>query len=192
VLWRHRRELHGKHVRAGRVLPLMIRPKSPAPTNHAARVEALLDKLAHRVRTLRERKGLTQEEFARRCGISVSFASLLERGRRSPSYETLILLAEALEMPVADLFRDIGGAPHEDPYLGRLMDFARGARLTRPQVDKLIQLAQLVFDVQPDRKLPALRPRGDVCSVERCGRPVLAKGLCASHYHRQRRARAKG
>jgi DNA-binding XRE family transcriptional regulator len=169
----------------------MLRPKVAPAAPPAPRVEALLDKLAHRIRTLRERKGFTQEQFAQRCGISVSFASLLERGRRSPSYETLILLAEALEMPVADLFRDIGGAPHEDPYLGRLMDFARGARLTRPQVDKLIQLAQLIFEIPADRKLPALRARGEACSVERCGRPVLAKGLCASHYHRQRRARVK-
>jgi DNA-binding XRE family transcriptional regulator len=168
----------------------MSRPTPPPP--RTSRSEALLEKLAHRVRSLRERKGMTQEEFAHRCGISVSFASLLERGRRSPSYETLIQLAEALEMPVADLFRDIGGTPHEDPYLGKLTDFARAARLSRPQVDKLILLAQLTFDIPADRKPPSLRARGEVCSVSGCGRPILAKGLCASHYHRQRRARARG
>jgi hypothetical protein len=27
------------------------------------------------------------------------------------------------------------------------------------------------------------------CAVEGCGRPVLARGLCAPHYHRARRAR---
>ncbi|HYX92521.1 MAG TPA: helix-turn-helix transcriptional regulator, partial [Myxococcaceae bacterium] len=41
-------------------------------------------------RSLRERRGMTQEDFAQRGGISISFASLLERGERSPSYETLV------------------------------------------------------------------------------------------------------
>ena len=52
--------------------------------------------LARRVRALRESLRLTQEEFATRCGISVSFASLLERGERSPSYETLVDVAKSL------------------------------------------------------------------------------------------------
>ena len=32
-----------------------------------------------------------------------------------------------------------------------------------------------------------LRAKG--CAVEGCERPVLARGLCAPHYHRDRRAR---
>lgn len=167
----------------------MLKPAA-APMSPERSTE-LLEKLAHRIRHLRERKGITQEELASRCGISVSFASLLERGKRSPSYETLVQVADALETPVADLFRDLGGSTHEDPYLGRLLDFARAARLTRPQVDKLITMAQLMFEIPADRRLPAVRPLGDACSVDRCGRPILAKGLCASHYHRQRRARGK-
>src|SRR5688572_31274911 len=65
-----------------------------------------LKALARRVRALRESLSLKQEELARRCGISVSFVSLLERGERSPSYETLLLVAKALEVPVQELFRD--------------------------------------------------------------------------------------
>src|SRR5690242_14439846 len=73
-----------------------------------ARVDAQesLKALARRVRALRESLSLKQEELARRCGISVSFVSLLERGERSPSYETLLLIAKALEVPVQELFRD--------------------------------------------------------------------------------------
>ena len=36
---------------------------------------------------------------------------------------------------------------------------------------------------------PRLGRRPSVCSVEACGRPVLARGLCGPHYHRARRAR---
>lgn len=148
--------------------------------------------LARRIRSLRERRGLTQEDFAQRSGISVSFASLLERGERSPSYETLVQVAAALEVPVGELFRDLGGGGYDDPYFGKLLDFARRARLNRAQVDRLLAVATAMFDVAPVNTRVAqtnrARPAAN-CSEEGCSRPVLAKGLCASHYHRARRAR---
>lgn len=152
-----------------------------------------LDFLARRIRSLRERLDITQEELASRCGISVSFASLLERGERSPSYETLLQIADALEVPLAELFRPSGGPTYDDPYYSKLVDFARRRRLSRAQVDRLVAVGQLVFDekLEPSQPRPTLR-RGDKpteCSMPSCGRSVLAKGLCASHYHRARRAK---
>jgi transcriptional regulator with XRE-family HTH domain len=147
--------------------------------------------LARRIRALRERKALTQEDFAQRSGISVSFASLLERGERSPSYETLVQVASALDVSLPELFRDFSGGGYDDPYFGRLLDFARRTRLTRGQVDRLIAVAQAMFDSAP----PAGRPAAPgtnasaICSEEGCTRVVLARNLCASHYHRARRAR---
>ncbi len=138
---------------------------------------------------LRERQGLTQEEFAAQCGISVSFASLLERGARSPSYETLVQVAATLRLPLSELFRDTSSAPYDDPYFARLLDFARGRRLSRHQIDRLIAVGQAMFEERAaeDPVRPA-RPTSS-CAEDGCTRPVLAKGLCASHYHRQRRAR---
>jgi transcriptional regulator with XRE-family HTH domain len=57
-----------------------------------------------RIRELRKRRGLTQEELASRCCLSVSHVSMLERGHRSPSYETLLALAQVLEVPPGALF----------------------------------------------------------------------------------------
>ncbi|MGA9520147.1 MAG: helix-turn-helix transcriptional regulator, partial [Myxococcaceae bacterium] len=113
-----------------------VSPDPEEPRAHAdARAEAKardsLKLLARRIRSLRERKGLTQEEFSQRCGISVSFASLLERGERSPSYDTLVHVASALEVSLPELFRDFSTGGYDDPYFGRLVDFARSARLTR-------------------------------------------------------------
>jgi transcriptional regulator with XRE-family HTH domain len=148
--------------------------------------------VARRIRALRERRGLTQEDFAARSGISVSFASLLERGERSPSYETLVQVAQALEVPLAELFRDFGGHGYDDPYFGRLVDFARQHRLSRAQVDRLLSVAQAMFELGAGPSAtPALARARTVpaCTESGCGRAVLAKGLCASHYHRARRAR---
>lgn len=156
-----------------------------------ARAKEQLSALARRIRALRERKGMTQEEFAARCGISVSFASLLERGERSPSYETLVEVAQALEVQMAELFRTAVLEGYDDPYYARLVEFARKARMSRPQVDRLLAVGQAMFGIEGggQANLPPSRPEGATCSVEGCSRPVLAKGLCTSHYHRARRAR---
>jgi transcriptional regulator with XRE-family HTH domain len=42
------------------------------------------------VRRLREKKGLTQEQFAEISGFSQQYLSSLERGRRNPTIITLI------------------------------------------------------------------------------------------------------
>ena len=90
------------------------------------RHEGHLQGLARRIRALRERRGLTQEDFAARCGISVSFASLLERGERSPSYETLLQVAAALGLPPSELFRL---EEDDDTGADRLVHFVRQRRL---------------------------------------------------------------
>ena len=151
-----------------------------------------LQALARRIRTLRERQGMTQEDFAQRSGISVSYASLLERGERSPSYDTLVQVAAALDVPLAELFRELNGAAYDDPYFGRLADFARRVKLSRDQVDRLLAVATAMFDVGGTGSRADGAQKGkaaSTCSEPTCGRPVLARGLCASHYHRARRAR---
>ncbi|MFT3710483.1 MAG: helix-turn-helix transcriptional regulator [Archangium sp.] len=148
--------------------------------------ESSLHALGRRVRRLREGLRLTQEEFARRCDISVSFASLLERGERSPSYETLLTVARALEVPVSELFRDDTSSDTSEPSHARLLDFARRAHLSRQQLDRWIAVGHAMFGIEPTR---SANDEGQRCAVEGCERAVLARGLCAPHYHRDRRAR---
>ena len=56
------------------------------------------------MRQIRLRKGLTQEEFADRVGMSVEFLSLIERGINAPSFEMIERIARALRVPVKMLF----------------------------------------------------------------------------------------
>jgi len=150
------------------------------------RDESPLLALGKRVRRLREGLRLTQEEFAKRCGISVSFASLLERGERSPSYDTLLTIARALEIPVAELFREGAAVDANEPSHARVIDFVRRAHLSRQQLDRWIAVGHAMFGIEVERAGGDLAAR---CAVEGCDRPVLARGLCAPHYHRDRRAR---
>lgn len=166
---------------------------SAFPGGGTGPAEKPLEVLAHRIRTLRAERRLTQEEFAARAGISISFVSMLERGERSPSYETLLQLAAALDVPACELFRGDEGE-YDDPYFRTLGEFARSHRLTRAQVDRLVRVGQALFDLPEDAapapRAPARHRELRTCSDEGCERPALAKGLCSTHYHARRRAKA--
>jgi XRE family transcriptional regulator, master regulator for biofilm formation len=56
------------------------------------------------IRALRERKGLTQEQVARRAKVTKFYVSQLETGlRKNPSLPVLRRLAKALGVPVTEL-----------------------------------------------------------------------------------------
>ena len=106
----------------------------------------------------------------------------------SPSYETLVAVARALEVPIAELFREGISVQPEDPSHIRLLDFARKAHLTRTQVDRFIAVGHAMFGLELDTRVRARVQQ--LCAVEACSRVVLARGLCGPHYHQQRRRRA--
>ncbi len=57
------------------------------------------------VKQFRQRKGLTQEQFAEVSGFSQQYISSLERGRRNPTVVTLYELATALGVSHMELVR---------------------------------------------------------------------------------------
>jgi putative transcriptional regulator len=58
---------------------------------------------AMRLKRIRESKGLTQEELARRIRVSRGYLSRLEMGRHDPPLSLLRRLAKELKTTVADL-----------------------------------------------------------------------------------------
>jgi transcriptional regulator with XRE-family HTH domain len=59
------------------------------------------------VKKLREKKGLTQEQFAEISGFSQQYISSLERGGRNPTVITLYELSVALGVSHLDLIRPL-------------------------------------------------------------------------------------
>lgn len=47
-----------------------------------------------RLKSLRNRKGLSQAEFAKQIGVSKSSVNMYERGEREPNFETLEAIAD--------------------------------------------------------------------------------------------------
>lgn len=63
-------------------------------------------KLGERIRKERLSLGITQEVLSEKAGISVSFLGQIERGERKPSLETVINIANSLQVTVDFLLTD--------------------------------------------------------------------------------------
>lgn len=57
-----------------------------------------------RLKVLRKANKLNQAELAEKVGIETKYLSNIETGRRSPSFEKIVALADALQVPVSALF----------------------------------------------------------------------------------------
>ena len=64
----------------------------------------------HRVRTLRKRAGLSQEQLALRCGLDRTYIGGVERGERNISIVNIEKIARAIDLSPKDLFEDETGA----------------------------------------------------------------------------------
>jgi transcriptional regulator with XRE-family HTH domain len=66
----------------------------------------LRKKFGQRVAALRRATGLSQEDFAERCGFARSYMSRIERGKANPSLDAIETLAGGLKVRVNELFED--------------------------------------------------------------------------------------
>jgi len=59
--------------------------------------------LGLRVRELRAERGITQEEFAERCGVFRTYMSRVEAGKANPTITMLYVFADALSVTIHEL-----------------------------------------------------------------------------------------
>lgn len=72
--------------------------------SHTPRVATLRKQFGKKLRSIRKRRSMTQEEFAELLDISVDFLSLVERGLNAPSFESIEAFSISLNIPVRDFF----------------------------------------------------------------------------------------
>ena len=68
-----------------------------------------------RLRVLRKERGHSQEGFALLVDLDRTYIGGIERGERNPGLKVIIRIAEALKVPVSDLFGDapLGGSARQ-------------------------------------------------------------------------------
>lgn len=69
--------------------------------------EKKLIELGNRIRSFRKELGLSQEELAFRCGFDRTYISMLERGKRNPSYLNLLKLSKGLNVEISRLVKGL-------------------------------------------------------------------------------------
>lgn len=63
--------------------------------------------LGAELRKAREAAGLSQEKLAFKAGVHRTYISMLERGKASPTLETLFRLCDALDLRASDVVRRV-------------------------------------------------------------------------------------
>ncbi len=107
--------------------------------------------IGHRLRELRETKGLSQGDIERRTGLIRCYTSRVENGHTVPSVETLEKYARALEVPLWQLFHD-GNHPARPLRLSGESD--EGRKESRKDMKLIVALSRLLGRMKPrDRNL---------------------------------------
>jgi len=70
-------------------------------------VQEIQVKLGNKIRSLRSDRGYSQESFADACKLHRTYMGSLERGERNLTLKTLMTVAQALGVTVAELLNGI-------------------------------------------------------------------------------------
>lgn len=63
-----------------------------------------LQQFGLRIKQLRQAQGISQEELGARAQLDRTYISGIERGKRNVSFKNIVLIADALQVSVAELF----------------------------------------------------------------------------------------
>ncbi len=67
-------------------------------------IEQVKSEIGERMREIREQRGYSQRDLAKRSGLSANAISRIERGENSPTVSSLHQLAAALRVPIVSFF----------------------------------------------------------------------------------------
>ena len=102
------------------------------------------EQIGRRIRDIRKKKKLTQEELAWKVNKSLNFIGQRERGTKKPSIQTLKKIADALEVPIGSFFEDIEyNPPEEDVMIKKINLLLKEAS---PEEKKVVyQIVKAIF-----------------------------------------------
>jgi transcriptional regulator with XRE-family HTH domain len=100
------------------------------------------DRFRNQLRALREMRGLTQGELGTRAGIAAASVSHFETGQRVPSLDSLVKLADALQVSVDVLLGrvPVDNSPHLDPV------FLRASRAPAQTLDTVRRVTEALLN----------------------------------------------
>lgn len=110
--------------------------------------DRILRMVGTRIRDMRKKRGLSQEELGERAGVHFSYIGGVERAEKNISLLSLQKIADALETDVFELFRYEKvinkGLSEKDQNLNDLLDFL--VTLNASDIKKIHTLATQIFE----------------------------------------------
>jgi transcriptional regulator with XRE-family HTH domain len=102
----------------------------------------MADDFPDRLRKARQLRSLSQSELAQKTGLQPSAVSHFETGRRSPSFDNLKALSEALEVTTDYLLGRVDDPGVQGSVASRL--FRHAENMSRDDLDTLTEFAQML------------------------------------------------
>ena len=123
-------------------------------------VDYINEHIGNKIKDLRNRNGLTQQDLADRTELTKGFISQLERGLVSPSVVTLLDLIECLGVTASEFFKE-AEEEHvvysEEGYFEKIDDAGNSIQWIVPAAQKY-QMEPLLVVVQPQQTLEEDKP----------------------------------
>jgi len=109
-------------------------------------METIYTSIGKKIRQERRRLRLTQEELAEKADISANFLGHIERGTKRPTLNTLMKIADVLQIPMGALFaaETTYGLPPEDLFIKRFMSLVRDKK--REEKELVLKIAKMILE----------------------------------------------
>lgn len=149
--------------------------------------DSLMATVGEQVHALRKRARMTLQELGSRSGISVGLISQLERGNGNPSFNTLVQIAHALDVPVARLLQAADGpSPVVRRHERRQLDIHQGPsgegavhELLTPDLNRALEVVWVEVPAGYDTKDTPFTHAGEEVHVLLEGQhEVYLDGMC--------------
>lgn len=122
--------------------------------------DSINESIGNKIRDLRHRNGLTQQELADRTELTKGYISQLERGQVAPSVATLLDLIECLGMTASDFFKEAEEEQivfSEDDFFEKIDDEGNSIQWIVPTAQKN-QMEPLLVELKPHQRLEEDKP----------------------------------
>ncbi len=123
-------------------------------------LEYVNEHIGNKIKDLRNRNGLTQQELADRTELTKGFISQLERGQVSPSIVTLLDLIECLGTTASEFFKETEEEHivfSEEGFFEKVDEAGNSIQWIVPTAQKY-QMEPLLVELQPHQSLEEDKP----------------------------------
>ena len=103
------------------------------------------------IQRIRREKGLTQEQFAEKLGVSTNHLSSVERGAHQFRVETLVAAINILGCSADDIFCDV---LDNSTKIKNTLLLARAEALPEAEQQRIMALLKVMLDTSPSSEQP--------------------------------------